>query len=74
MTNKEAIEKGFTNLGFMFDNIPVFIKLNDDEDESFEAVGINWYYDLYLRFLTWIDLIFNFGKSFEIWIDEEELK
>ena len=73
MTNKEAIEKGFTHSGFMFDDIPVFVKFNDDEDESFEAVGINRFYDLYLNLLTWIDSKLNLGKSFEIWTNPEPL-
>ena len=74
MKVKTAIEKGFTNSGYMFDDIPVFVKFNDDDDESFEAVGINWFYDIYLSLLIWIDLKLNFGKSFEIWLDSEPLK
>lgn len=68
MTPKKAIEKGYTHKGFMFDDIPVFVRFNDDEDESFEAVGVNWFYDKYLALLSWLDFS---DKQFEIWIDQE---
>lgn len=72
MTKKQAIEKGFNHSGYMFDNIPVFVKLNNDAEESFEAVGTNLFYNIYLSILTWFDLnFFKSGKSFEIWLNEE---
>lgn len=69
MDIKKAKQKGFTNKGYMFDDIPVFVKFHDDD--SFEVVGINLFWNLYLNLLTFIDLQLNFGKSFELLVSEE---
>lgn len=71
MTIKKAIEKGFTYSGYMFEYIPVYFKLEDDD--GFSAVGKNFIYDILLEIFTTLDSFTGHNKSFEVWMDEKDL-
>lgn len=49
MTTKKAIEKGFTHSGYMFEYIPVYFKL--EEDDGFQQLVKTLYMTFYLKYL-----------------------
>lgn len=76
MTAQQAKKKGYTHSGHMFNFIPVYIKFEYDPeimDESFEPVGKNAFWDFVLTVFCGMDVFFGTNKSFEIYVNEEEL-
>lgn len=75
MTIQKAKENGYTHEGEMF-GIPVWVKFTYEpevQDEIFEAVGKNKFYDFLVAVLTEIDIFLCTGYAFQMWINEEKI-
>lgn len=70
MNRNKAKELGFTNDGYQFKFIPVYIKF---DDETLETVGKNMFWDFLLSIFVQIDLFFETGYSFTAYLNENKL-
>ncbi|MEN5306811.1 hypothetical protein ABE425_04805 [Chryseobacterium cucumeris] len=62
MNIKTAKEKGFTHIGYTYNVIKIYAK--DVDSMEPEITGVNWFHNMMLEAVTWLDVNLQLSDGF----------